>query len=109
MLAGLFVGEARPRRDRAEAPAKFDLLIAAEGLIAQQDEAVAMPRGENLREARIIERLGEIDALDLGAERVGERPDADVRRLCTQNCVHRSLSAQNKALTYPLRVERSIS
>src|SRR3546814_1542875 len=84
MLATLLVGEARPWRYRSEAAAEFDLLILAEGLVAEQDELIAVPGRENFAEGGIVERSGEVDPTNHRAERGGERANVDIDRESTR-------------------------
>ena len=55
----------------AEAAAEGDVLLARDLLVAEQQDAALEEGAVDLVEFGVAERLGEIDALDLGAERVG--------------------------------------
>src|ERR1700758_1632219 len=52
----------------AEAPAEGQMLLGREGLIAKKDDEVFGERAVDLVELAIRQRLGEIDAADLGAD-----------------------------------------
>ena len=57
----------------AEAAAEGDVLLARDLLVAEQQDAFLQEGAMDLVELRVAGRLGEIDAGDLGAERVGKR------------------------------------
>ena len=61
----------------AEAAAEGDVLLARDLLVAEQQDAALEEGAMDLVELGVAERLGEIDALDFGAERVGQRPHGD--------------------------------
>jgi hypothetical protein len=56
----------------AEAAAEGDVLLARDLLVAEQKDAALQERAMDLIELGVAERLGEIDALDLGAEGVAQ-------------------------------------
>jgi hypothetical protein len=57
----------------AEAAAEGDVLLARDLLVAKQQDAFLEEGAVDLVELGVAERLGEIDAGDLGAEGVGKR------------------------------------
>ena len=57
----------------AEPAAEGDVLLARDLLVAKQQDAALEEGAVDLVELGVAERLGEIDALDLGAERVGKQ------------------------------------
>ena len=59
----------------AEALGQRQQLLRRELLIAEEDHDVLEQGGAQLLDRVVVERLGEIDAEDLGAERAGERAD----------------------------------
>jgi hypothetical protein len=56
----------------AEAPAEGDVLLARDPLLTEQQDAPFEEGAVDLVELRIADRPGQVDALDLGAERVGQ-------------------------------------
>ena len=76
------VGVTIPRQgvvpvELAEAAAEGDVLLARNLLVAEQQDAAFQELRMDLVEFVVAERLGEIDALDLGAERVGQRSEGE--------------------------------
>ena len=59
----------------AETPRKGDLLRGGEALIAEHDHRVIEESLLNLGEEPVVDRLGQIDTADLGADVRGERGD----------------------------------
>ena len=55
-----------------EAAAESDMLLARDLLVAKQENAAFQERAMDLVELGVAERLADIDALDFGAERVGQ-------------------------------------
>ena len=72
-----------PQHDRvhlglAEAPRERDLRVLGERLAAEEDDRVREEGLADLGEALVRERVGEVHAGDLGAERARDRVDLDV-------------------------------
>ena len=79
---GVALEQRRRRRvdvQLAEEPAERLLLVRSEVLVAEEDHAVLDERGVDLLERPLVERLGEVDAVDLGADVRGELLDLDRR------------------------------
>ena len=59
----------------AEAAAKGDVLLARDLLVAEQQDAALEEGAMDLVELGVAERLGKIDALDLGAQGMAQRTE----------------------------------
>ena len=59
----------------AEAAAEGDVLLARDLLVAEQQDAALEEGAVDLVELGVAERLGEIDALDLGAQGMAQRTE----------------------------------
>ncbi len=58
----------------AEHLGEANLVLFGEMLIAQQDDEVLVPDVAHLRDGSVVERVAQVDADDLGAERRRQRP-----------------------------------
>ena len=79
----------------AEAAAEGDVLLARDLLVAEQQDAVLEERAVDLVELGVAERLGEIDALDLGAEGVAQRTEGKRHGDLLNHDAYHGLSKQN--------------
>jgi hypothetical protein len=78
-LVGVGLRRARVGVERAELPRECGVLVAVEILIAEEDDLVLQDRPPDLVPPRVTERVTEVHAADLGADRGLERAHDDVR------------------------------
>src|SRR4029079_4452325 len=64
-------------RDVAELRPERDLLRLRDRLVAEEDHLTLEQRGAHLLEHGWLERLAEVDAVDLGADVAGDRADVE--------------------------------
>jgi hypothetical protein len=79
----------------------------------EQHQAI-VKRALDLREGRVVERLGEVDALDVGAQRAGHRPNLDAsigvyHRLTVGDCrtARKSPGAEKFAVAIPASLNQT--
>jgi len=63
--------------DLPEPLGEGDVLLGRQRLVAEEDDAVFVQRAAQFVDARLVERFGEIDAEDFGAQRAGRRRDVE--------------------------------
>ena len=66
--------------DLAEAARERDLLVGGEVLVGEEQHEVLEPRGADRGDGLVGQRLGEVDAADLGADRRAHPLDVELRR-----------------------------
>ncbi len=69
------------RVELAETPAEFQVLLARDVLVAEQQDAMFQERPVDLAKIRLADRRRDIDVAHLRAERVGKTPQFDGHRL----------------------------
>jgi hypothetical protein len=52
--------------------------LGIEGLVAEEDDAVVEQRLADVTDSAIVEILADVDAVNLGADAAGDRPDLDL-------------------------------
>ena len=65
------------RLEVAEAAGEREVLLGGDVLVAEEDDLVLEQRAMDLVERLVVERLGQVDASDLGADRRAERLDGE--------------------------------
>ena len=63
---------------RAEPAREGEVLLRRQALVVEEQHQAIMKGALDLREGRVLERLGEVHAMDVGAKRARHRPDLDV-------------------------------
>ena len=69
----------------SEAAAELDVLLARDLLVAEQQDAAREEGPVDLVELGVAERLGEIDALDFGAQGVAQRTEGKRHGTCSMD------------------------
>ena len=74
--------------DLAPAARETELLLGRQLLVAEEDHAVVQQRGADFRQHIVRQILGQIDAIDHGAERAGDTVGFQVTVLGVARSVH---------------------
>ena len=53
------------------------MLLRRQALVMEEQHQAIVKGALDLREGRVVERLGEVHAMNVGAKRAGHRPDLD--------------------------------
>jgi hypothetical protein len=67
----------RRAAERPEPAREGEVLLRRQALVVEEQHQAVVEGALDLREGCIVERLGEVHALDVGAQRAGHRPDLD--------------------------------
>ena len=77
---GLQAHVVRVDEDVSEAPGQALLLVGIERLVAEEDDAVLEQRLPDAGDGGVVGVPRQVDAVDLGAERAGDRMDLEASR-----------------------------